>query len=487
LNSSFELAGALAAFLIVQHVLRRRANAHPILAHGLALLAGLFLWYDPNLLFNAHVWPQWDVWIIPFYLFAVYFGLTKRWILAGAFLGTGIMFKGQLMLVVPLLFFWPLFQLRWRALLEVTAGFALGAMIIVWPWMLMTTSSRFFLALALLIIGLSLRYIPRGWRVLFVCGMLPVMLALTGMAFGGSVGWYEMGFRFGSQHRQLLAQGPLNNLPGLLQSRFGWGFNDPVFDPWSVKTWQLLVIILAMIVLLTPIQLARHLYRESRGKYLAIFGPLIVGVLLAAFVLVKFGWNVSNEAFKFEWTMRATLVTTYGITLAICAIGLARHDVRNDRRMLIALAAPWVLAYCFMPQLHERYFLWGAAATVLAVGVSLGATLLHVVVTFLALLPFASALMDRQAEAAYPELTRFLNAATPGSGWATILVACMLLYLAVTRTPRRRPRDLVLGEPHTGAAFPVVAIPQARIATTDPSTDAETALPPITTAPEPAS
>ena len=29
-----------------------------------------FAWLEPSLILDAHAWPQWDVWILPFYLFA---------------------------------------------------------------------------------------------------------------------------------------------------------------------------------------------------------------------------------------------------------------------------------------------------------------------------------------------------------------------------------------------------------------------------------
>lgn len=48
-----------------------------------ALTASLLLWFNPAVILNAHVYPQWDVWLLPAFIFAIYFGMRSWWLPAG--------------------------------------------------------------------------------------------------------------------------------------------------------------------------------------------------------------------------------------------------------------------------------------------------------------------------------------------------------------------------------------------------------------------
>jgi hypothetical protein len=93
------------------------------------------------MILDAHGWPQWDVWILPFYLFAALSALKNRWFLCGCLLAVGAMFKGQLLFVAPFFVLWPLWQKRWTRALRVLAGFMATAALIASPWLLRTTSA----------------------------------------------------------------------------------------------------------------------------------------------------------------------------------------------------------------------------------------------------------------------------------------------------------------------------------------------------------
>jgi hypothetical protein len=54
---------------------------------------------------------------------------------------------------------------------------------------------------------------------------------------------------------------------------------------------------------------------------------------------------------------------------------------RRDPRLLLALATPWILFFALLPQMHQRYLVWGAAITALAIGVDISLALLHGVIT----------------------------------------------------------------------------------------------------------
>ena len=93
------------------------------------------------MILDAHGWPQWDVWILPFYLFAAFAALKNRWFVCGCLLATGAMFKGQLLFVVPFFVLWPLWQKRWNRALRALAGFIATTALIASPWLLHTPAA----------------------------------------------------------------------------------------------------------------------------------------------------------------------------------------------------------------------------------------------------------------------------------------------------------------------------------------------------------
>jgi uncharacterized membrane protein len=117
------------------------------------------------MILDAHGWPQWDVWILPFYLFAAFAALKNRWFVCGCLLATGAMFKGQLLFVAPFFVLWPLWQKRWNRALRVLAGFIATAALIASPWLLRTPAAWITLVA---VTGFSLllflqRELPHQW------------------------------------------------------------------------------------------------------------------------------------------------------------------------------------------------------------------------------------------------------------------------------------------------------------------------------------
>src|SRR5438034_55753 len=84
------------------------------LASICGLAAASVAWLEPSMILDAHGWPQWDVWILPFYLFAALAALKNRWFVCGCLLAAAAMFKGQLLFVTPFFILWPLWQKRWN-------------------------------------------------------------------------------------------------------------------------------------------------------------------------------------------------------------------------------------------------------------------------------------------------------------------------------------------------------------------------------------
>lgn len=425
LNTACELAAAVGMFLVVFHWLRR--SGRPVeLSAALALLAGCVLWFNPSNLLNAHAWPQWDVWIVPFLLWAIFLVSVEWWFAAGVLVGLGALLKGQILLTAPVLVLWPLFQGRvgpacrivlggltgvacttgvwlapsWQA--AAWLGCVVGSSLV--SWLLMRQwkpSRRWGIAALLLLLALAWPWMRAGlWRWIWIAPALTSLLllvprvlpkrawpfatvgaALLGLviasaAFEGSWSWLAVGYGYPTRHYEQMTMGPTSNLPALLARKpYGWKLYDvvPLTLPWVGQ--------------ITP-------------------------------------------------SMRTVLASVYGLTLVLCGIGAAVHHRRNDPRLLVALIAPWVLMFALLAQMHERYLMWAAALGGMAVAVSLGTSLLHLLVMGVSLIMMTHQVLGRDRKFA-PEVMKFVEWTYPNIGWAVLVLAMVYLYLAVM--PGRRP------------------------------------------------
>jgi hypothetical protein len=379
-NTGFELAAMASAFMLAWAVLRRdKIKCAKLWALGPALL----IWFNPAVLMDAHVWPQWDAWPLPFWLLAGYFAVTRRWLAAGLCLGLGTMFKGQIFLMMLFFVLWPLFQRRWRSVLNVTAGMLLGMMLGVLPWMLWTTAARVSVGIAIAITLAALPWIRRGWRWLTLCGIAGAALLLAGLFLGGDFAWWHVGFEYGAERWKSMTMGPAPNLAQTMGNDFGWQLTD---------------------------------------------------------ILYTFTWK--RPAIHLAITVQQALEVLYGMSLVLCAVAAARQDRRGDRHLLLAMATPWVVMFAFLPQMHDRYLVWGAAFTAMAAAVSVGSTLMHLVVTFIACLPMVMQMHLSPGKAGqYPNWFSFIAHANNETPFLTILVALIFLYLSLRGSPRPREPD----------------------------------------------
>src|SRR4030095_9584935 len=146
INLLCELLSAVAIFFLVRLCVQRcsrttRSSLLPGLslrhrASICGLAAASVAWLEPSVILDAHGWPPWDVWILPFYLFAALAALKNRWFLSGCLLAAGAMFKGQLLFVAAFFVLWPLWQKRWNRALYVLAGFTGTGAVSAAPWLL---------------------------------------------------------------------------------------------------------------------------------------------------------------------------------------------------------------------------------------------------------------------------------------------------------------------------------------------------------------
>jgi hypothetical protein len=329
INLLCELLSAVAIFLLVRLCLQRQSLAtqssfprglpleHRASICGLA--AASVAWLEPSMVLDAHGWPQWDVWILPFYLFAAFAALKNRWFLCGCLLAIGAMFKGQLLFVSPFFVLWPLWQKRWTRALRVLAGFIATAALIASPWLLRTPAAWIALLAVTGASSLLLLQCTLPNRSAWISGMTGCAAFVIGAFTGGSFAWLRVGFLYGSEHYPYLVISSCYNLASLL-SKLGWSLKDPF---WSVH-----------------------------------FGSL-----------------------DFHLTLQWTLRLLYLGALAACAYGAARQVRDRDPRVLIAMTAPWLLMFALLGQMHERYLVWGAVVSAVALGVSLRLSIIHFIIS----------------------------------------------------------------------------------------------------------
>jgi hypothetical protein len=328
INLGCELVSAAAIFFLVRLCVRRSTLARsgwPRLlslkqyASVCGLAAASVAWLEPSMILDAHGWPQWDVWILPFFLFAALAAMKDRWFCCGCLLAAGAMFKGQLLFVTPFFIFLPLWQKSWVNTMRLLAGFTATAAMIVSPWLLRTTPAWIGIgAVAVLTLLLLLRYgMPH--RMAWFAGILGCATFVIGAFAGGSFAWLQLGFIYGSEHYPYLFISSCYNFPTLL-SAAGWSLKDEL--------------------------VSAHL-----------------------------------GSIHFQLTLQWALRLLYLVAVALCAGGAARHLRNRDPRVLIAIAAPWLLMFALLGQMHERYLMWGAVVSAVALGVSIRLSVIHFVIS----------------------------------------------------------------------------------------------------------
>jgi hypothetical protein len=329
INLLCELLSAVAIFFLVRLCLQRQSRVpqSPLLrslpeqhrASICGLAAASVAWLEPSMILDAHGWPQWDAWILPFYLFAALAALKNRWFLCGCLLAAGAMFKGQLLFVAPFFILWPLCQKRWSRALRFLAGFVATAAMITLPWLLRTPAA--WVALLAVISASSLLLLQTRLPHLgaWISGIAGCVAFVIAAFTGGSFAWLRVGFLYGSEHYPYLVISSCYNLPTIL-SKLGWSLKDPFYSV--------------------------HL------------GSLELDLTL-------------------QWTLRLL----YLGGLIVCAYGAARQFRDRDPRVLLAITAPWLLMFALLGQMHERYLMWGAVVSAVAMGVSLRLSVIHFIIS----------------------------------------------------------------------------------------------------------
>ncbi|HZL37710.1 MAG TPA: hypothetical protein VFC78_20505 [Tepidisphaeraceae bacterium] len=509
LNNTCEMLGCLGAFFLVRFWVKR-GQAAQLNAGGatapltqwqresgwvLGLLAAIMIWFNPAMICDAHVWPQWEVWIIPAYLFGLYFASKDWWMLAGMIVAAGAQMKGQITMVAAVFILWPLFERRLGAALRFVIGAALAVAVVLspwflagapavayvlgvaiagtvilafcygrkpsnswwaiaplvaaavlWPWLLaaihvahgdaIANSPRALWgsvallgiagAMAVLLPGSYARWPARWRRPALVSGLLalagcglwlhrlraplpgaPAVVGLMAMAlllpralprrarwywlagvaaaavflaagpFHASFAWYRISYEYPTRHWQTLSAGASNLGAILGGTPYGWSLHDHVWD--------------------------RH-----------------------AWTLPGLGWHVALAAIELRTFMGVLFVAT----LALCALGMARKNRRHDPAILIAFTTPWLLMFALMPQMHERYLVWAAVFSMLAVGASLGMTLLSLLLTAISFWLTLQTLFNIHPTS-WPGPRHLTAGIFSGMSWVVLLCAAIYLYQTI--------------------------------------------------------
>jgi hypothetical protein len=78
-----------------------------------------------------------------------------------------------------------------------------------------------------------------------------------------------------------------------------------------------------------------------------------------------------------QWALRLFFLGA----VVLCARGAARHLRNRDPRVLIAITAPWLLMFALLGQMQERYLVWGAVVSAVALGVSVRLSIIHFIIS----------------------------------------------------------------------------------------------------------
>jgi hypothetical protein len=521
-------------------------------AWACALAAGLMVWFDPSEIVVSHVWPQWDVWSVPFFITAALLASLDLWFLAGAVIGAGAMFKGQLLIIAPVLPLWALFGGRVTRLIAFSFGMALAAGAMLSPWLLGGAGAIDWTrrAAAAGVLGVAISGLrdwpPIGrWRVYLnlarvaaTRALLKAAIRLDAHLFGQRENRQSAMPAGGENPAEpsiadaLIADAPIADAlivdaPAGESVRRGFSVASIASVGAIARSFPWRAVLIGMLILFGLAEIPMLVLPPLRAISATVFPKWIAGAFVAVVIVVpwilprrdvltwlggvlaaaiwmsafafsssfswlhvgfeygarrwdkmqmgmgsfsslpsileqRFQWNLHDPAgaislpmLHVDLDLQMLLRLIFFAGVALSAIGAAIHSRRNDPRVLIALAAPWVLFPTIVPQTSERYILMAAVISSGAIAASVGMSLMHVL---LALLGAAMTMHQLLAERSNPDFAPGFKDAVdktyPDIAWMLILIAAVFLFQAVAPRPRNR-RAGVAPEPTHEAAIPM--------------------------------
>ncbi len=393
-NTAMELLAATGVFAVARQWSRRQDDRLQIRrrwlrADTLALIAFALAWFNPASILSGHARPTWDVWVLPFFIWAIWSASRNYWLTAGVLLGVGSMLKGQHLVVAPMFLLWPLMGLRFGAAARFAMGFALSIGLIVSPWivgpkvlpiLLVTTAGLAPAAVWLVLRRWPIRKwsMPARWVRWTTPALATIALALCVPLFGGSTAWFDVAFIYGANKFAGLEVGGASSLAGILQKRFGWTADMPV---------------------------------ESLAS---------IGLTM---------------------TISQVLIAVYAIVMLLSCFAMRRYERLSDARFVLAAAVPWIVYFAIFPKMHERYLLWGALTACCATIIGTGPTLLAVFFSLCSTVMSLFQMLSREraddflteiSPTAGQTLHDVIRPTFPDLGWAILLAAAVWTWIAVT-------------------------------------------------------
>jgi len=256
--------------------------------------------------------------------------------------------------------------------LRVLAGFAATSALIASPWLLRTPAAWIAVATVAGVATLFVLRYKLTHGAAWIAGIIGCAAFVIGAFAGGSFAWLQVGFIYGAEHYPYLFISSCYNLPSLL-SKVGWSLKE-------------------------------------------------------SFLSADLGFV--HLHLTLQWTLRLL----YLASLALCAHGLARHLRDRDPRVLIAIAAPWLLMFALLGQMHERYLMWGAVVSAVALGASVRLSIIHFIISIASTAMIVHVmLVDKKLEATLPAIDALKHIRPYGS---VVVLACVAVYLWNTFSTR---------------------------------------------------
>ena len=466
----------------------------------LPLVAAWLFWFSPAVVISAHGWPTWDMWIIPFFIWTVYFASLDWWFVSGLVLAVGAMFKGQQLFVAPMFVLWPIFAGRPNKATRWLIGLTFGIALIALPWLVTYVPKAppgtviapervldwpALLWVACIVaasIGLPMlltRFRPWGvhsslrsrwlvWGGLTVGGLLLVLWPflskenrpyfIAGWALAVTV---VIAPQFLSIKRRLLIAAGAAGMSLLLCAVIFNGNFNWLYIGWGYGT--------------------RHYYRMTQG----------VSDNLAGLLHERYHWeNIDETALTLDahpvhlwptstvllatptnWSIREVLVGIYVVTFLLSVVGIALQYRRNDPRFLIAIATPWLMFFTFLPQIHERYLLYAAGVGSCMAVMSLGMSLMNVFLTLLTTVMTLHVMLHTAISNGYVHdfgnnvspsfkftLIQAIRRTYPDAAWAVMLCVGVFLYMSLTPS-RKKSKPAAIVSATIVARAPTASIP----------------------------
>jgi hypothetical protein len=442
-NTVLEGFSAICAFFLTRlWVLRGSAGEKHGHFHGIwqGCVAALMIWFSPDLIINSHAWPQWDTWVVPWYLCGCLLASLDWWFAAGVAIVIGLNFKGQMFPIMPIFIIWPLVQGRVGAALRWLCGGLFCYAIITSGWLLSYLPPDLLAAARNRQAELAVTDYPPDLFAIHRIFDFPAAIWIFEMLLViAVVPWLLRIF----MPRPVESRGERWKV--ILHSRWTWYAASAilivavVFWPWLLpknrSAWYLGLAAggaVAASALLFP--------RRSQGYVLAAVagGGLFSCIWLfhgstswwdcavrygsnhwpylytgsvsniPAVFQIRFGWprEIDQIAFTlpaihahWPWfnadiTAKVMFNTIYGILLVASGIAIGIQTHRNDRRALVAFVTPWIMFFLFPVQIQERYLLYAAGAAACCIGNSVGTALLGLLLTVFSLMMPMKLLLD---------------------------------------------------------------------------------------------